>query len=68
MYIDSPIVISASRATDIPAFYAKWFAERFKAGYVMNKNAYTGYITKINLDKARVYVFWTKNAEPLIPY
>lgn len=68
MYIDSPIVISASRATDIPAFYAKWFAERFKAGYVMNKNAYKGYITKINLDKARVYVFWTKNPEPLIPH
>lgn len=68
MYIDSPVIISASRATDIPAFYAKWFAERLKAGYVMNKNAYKGYITKINLDKARVYVFWTKNAEPLIPY
>lgn len=68
MYIDTPIIISASRATDIPAFYAKWFAERLKAGYVMNKNAYKGYITKINLNKARVYVFWTKNAEPLIPY
>lgn len=68
MYIDTPVIISASRATDIPAFYAKWFAERLKAGYVMNKNAYKGYITKINLNKARVYVFWTKNAEPLIPY
>ena len=68
MYIDSPIIVSASRSTDIPAFYAKWFAERLKAGYVMNKNPYKGYITKINLDKARVYVFWTKNAEPLIPY
>ena len=68
MYVDSPIIISASRSTDIPAFYSKWFAERLKEGYVMNKNAYKGYITKINLDKARVYVFWTKNPEPLIPY
>ena len=68
MYVDSPVIISASRSTDIPAFYSKWFAERLKEGYVMNKNAYKGYITKVNLDKARVYVFWTKNPEPLIPY
>ena len=28
-----PIVVSASRSTDIPAFYADWFFERLKRGY-----------------------------------
>lgn len=29
----APIVISASRSTDIPAFYADWFFHRLKVGY-----------------------------------
>lgn len=28
----APIIISASRATDIPAFYANWMVARIKAG------------------------------------
>mgnify|MGYP000227798699 CR=1 FL=1 len=28
-----PIVISVSRSTDIPAFYADWFLGRLKKGY-----------------------------------
>ena len=30
----APIIISASRSTDIPAFYSDWFIERLKKGYV----------------------------------
>ena len=30
----TPVIISASRSTDIPAFYAKWFVERLRRGYV----------------------------------
>ena len=26
----APVVVSASRSTDIPAFYADWFMERLK--------------------------------------
>ena len=33
----APIIISASRSTDIPAFYAKWFVNRLKAGYCIWK-------------------------------
>ena len=29
-----PVIVSASRSTDIPAFYADWFMERLRAGYV----------------------------------
>ena len=25
----APVIVSASRSTDIPAFYAKWFFNRF---------------------------------------
>ncbi|MCP4369936.1 MAG: DUF1848 domain-containing protein, partial [Deltaproteobacteria bacterium] len=27
------MIISASRRTDIPAFYAQWFISRIRAGY-----------------------------------
>ena len=30
----APVVVSASRATDVPAFYAEWFMERLRRGYV----------------------------------
>ena len=32
------MIISASRRTDIPAFYADWFVNRLNAGYCLVKN------------------------------
>lgn len=29
----APIIVSASRSTDIPAFYADWFFKRLEIGY-----------------------------------
>ena len=29
----APVIISASRSTDIPAFYADWFFDRLEKGY-----------------------------------
>ena len=29
-----PVIVSASRSTDVPAFYSDWFIERLEAGYV----------------------------------
>ena len=29
----APIIVSASRSTDIPAFYADWFFNRLEKGY-----------------------------------
>jgi hypothetical protein len=35
-----PVIISASRATDIPAYYADWFIHRLEKGYVRWINSF----------------------------
>jgi DNA repair photolyase len=62
----APIIISASRATDIPAFYADWFVERIKAGYVKWKNPFNGVPLFVTFKNARLIVFWSKNPKPII--
>lgn len=64
----APIIISASRSTDIPAFYAKWFMNRLKAGYCVWYNPFNQKPMYISFAKTKVIVFWTKNPEPMIPY
>lgn len=66
--IISPIIVSASRSTDIPAFYAKWFINRLAAGYCVWYNPFNQKPMRISFDKTKVVVFWTKNPEPLIEY
>lgn len=38
----APCIISASRSTDIPAFYADWFFHRLKQGYSVWRNPFNG--------------------------
>ena len=64
----APVIISASRSTDIPAFYAKWFINRIKAGYVVWYNPFNQKPMYISFKNCKVVVFWTKNPRPLIPY
>lgn len=64
----SPIIISASRSTDIPAFYAKWFINRLKAGYCIWYNPFNQQPIYVSFKNMRAIVFWTKNPKPLIPY
>jgi DNA repair photolyase len=64
----APVIISASRSTDIPAFYAKWFINRLKAGYCVWYNPFNQKPMYISFAKTRVIVFWTKNPEPIIPF
>ena len=64
----APVIISASRSTDIPAFYAKWFINRLKAGYCVWYNPFNQKPMYISFAKTKAVVFWTKNPEPLIPY
>lgn len=64
----APVIISASRSTDIPTFYADWFVERWKAGYVKWKNPFNGVPLYVSFKKARAVVFWTKNPKPMIKH
>jgi len=65
----TPAIISASRSTDIPAFYAKWLVNRLKKGYITWYNPFNkSQPYFISFKNAKVFVFWTKNAAPLIPY
>lgn len=64
----APVIISASRSTDIPAFYAKWFINRLKVGYCVWYNPFNQKPMFISFAKTKVVVFWTKNPKPLIPY
>lgn len=63
------MIISASRRTDIPAFYSEWFIERIKQGYACVKNPMNAkQIKTVSLKPQDVdcIVFWTKNAAPLM--
>lgn len=64
----APVIISASRVTDIPAFYSDWFMHRLKTGYVKWLNRFNGKSVYVSFEKARAIVFWTKNAEQMIKH
>ncbi|MBF0482354.1 MAG: DUF1848 domain-containing protein [Desulfovibrionaceae bacterium] len=64
-------VVSASRRCDIPSFYPRWFASRLRAGFALAANPFNpAQVSRIDLspDKAKVFVFWTRNALPLMPF
>ena len=64
----APVIISASRSTDIPAFYAKWFFNRLAKGYCVWYNPFNQQPMYISFDRCRAIVFWTKNPKPILPY
>ncbi len=64
----APMIVSASRATDIPAFYADWFFHRLEKGYVRWRNPFSGQDSYVSFANTRFIVFWSKNPEPLLPY
>ena len=64
----APVIVSASRSTDIPAFYADWFFDRLRKGYSAWTNPFNGVQSYISYEKTRFIVFWSKNPRPLIPH
>lgn len=64
----TPVIVSASRSTDIPAFYAEWFFSRLEKGYSAWTNPFNGVKSYVSYEKTRFIVFWSKNPRPLIPY
>ena len=64
----APWIISASRATDIPAFYSEWFFDRLEKGYVQWINPFNRLTPQyVSFANACVIVFWTKNPAPMLP-
>lgn len=65
------MILSVSRRTDIPAFYAEWFMERLRQKYVLVRNPFNIHsISRIPLTPENVdaIVFWTKNSKPIHKY
>ena len=64
----TPIIISASRSTDIPTFYVDWFIARWKAGYLKWINPFNGKPLYVSFKNTRAVVFWTKNPKPMFKH
>lgn len=64
----APVILSASRSTDIPARHATWFVERLREGWFGWVNPFNQKRYAVSTENARAIVFWTKHAAPLIPY
>jgi hypothetical protein len=63
------MIISASRRTDLPAFYSTWFMNRIRAGYCFVPNPrYPEKISRVSLrpEDVDAIVFWSKNPRPLL--
>lgn len=63
------MIISASRRTDIPAYYSEWFFNRLHEGFCytihpMNPRIY--YKIALTKDVVDAIVFWSKNPYPIL--
>ena len=63
-----PVIVSASRATDIPAFYADWFFYRLRKGYSAWINPFNNKKGYVSYQDTRFIVFWSKNPKPLLEH
>ena len=69
MTMETANIISASRRTDIPAFYSQWFLNRIRAGFVEVINPFNAkQISRISMkpEDVAAIVFWTRHAGPLM--
>jgi hypothetical protein len=62
------IVISASRRTDIPAFYMPWFMQQINQGFfdVHHPFGRTSVRVPATADQVHTIVFWSKNFGPFL--
>lgn len=63
----TPVIVSASRATDIPALYGAWLLLRLRAGSCVWINRFNRQRQRVSFERTRAIVFWSKNPAPLIP-
>ena len=65
------MIISASRRTDIPAFYFDWFCQRLREGYADVVNPFNRkQVSHISLKPEAVdcIVFWTKDPTHMLEH
>ncbi len=65
------MILSASRRTDLPAFFPEWFMECIRKGYAEVRNPFRpAQISRLILtpEKIDCIVFWSKNPAPLFPF
>ncbi len=65
------MIISASRRTDIPAFFGTWLMNRIQAGYCLVPNPMNAHqVARVSLLPRDVdaFVFWTKNPSPFLEH
>jgi hypothetical protein len=65
------MVLSASRRTDIPAFYGEWLIKRLRNGELAVRNPMNPLqVTKLVFDPDSIecIVFWSKNPAPFFQY
>ena len=64
------IVISASRRTDIPAFYMDWFFKQLNQGFFEVENPFNHQIRRVPATSETVHtiVFWSKNFGPFLKH
>jgi hypothetical protein len=65
------MIISASRRTDICAFFSEWMMNRLKAGFCLVPNPYNNkQISYVSLSPVNItaIVFWTRNPAPMMKY
>lgn len=65
------MLISASRRTDIPAFFGEWFINRINAGFFCAVNPFNPkQVKRVSLapEDVDAIVFWTRNVRPFLKY
>jgi hypothetical protein len=63
----APLVLSASRVTDLPAFHGEWFMRRLREGYCRRLNPFNSrQESLISFARCRLVVFWSKNPAPFL--
>lgn len=64
------IVVSVSRRTDVPAYYADWFRKRLEIGFTVYPNPHSNKPVYIDLlpNHVKAFMFWTRNPRPLFKH
>ncbi len=63
------MVLMVSGRTDVPAFYSKWFINRYREGFLDVRNPFNPkLVSRINFSNVDLIMFCSKNPEPIIKY